>query len=251
MYCVPGNHDIDRDRQNLCFLGARASLVDQNKVDLVLAGGEDLSTLLERQQNYRSFQGSYFNGQDRTATPDTLAYVSRLEIDEVRLAIVGLDSAWLSEGGVGDHGRLILGERQVINALRLTQEYKDRPHVVLAMAHHPFHSLSTHDRPGVEQRIERSCQFFHYGHLHEPEARATGFGPSGCLALAVGSSFQTRLSRNSFSIVKLDLLYGVRIVETMAYRQRSSAFASTSVENSSIRDRPSKRPFLLVLSRRR
>jgi 3',5'-cyclic AMP phosphodiesterase CpdA len=26
-YCVPGNHDIDRDRQRLCFIGARATLL--------------------------------------------------------------------------------------------------------------------------------------------------------------------------------------------------------------------------------
>ncbi len=117
IFCIPGNHDIDRDRQKLSFLGARTFLQDQNRTDALLAGGEDLETLLERQENYRRFQNSYFTGQDRTPTADGLGYVSRLTIEDVRLAIVGLDSAWLAQGGVEDHGKLLIGERQLINAI--------------------------------------------------------------------------------------------------------------------------------------
>ncbi len=42
IFCIPGNHDIDRDRQRLCFRGARAFLQDQNRLDSILEGGEDL-----------------------------------------------------------------------------------------------------------------------------------------------------------------------------------------------------------------
>ncbi len=76
IFCIPGNHDIDRDRQNLCFRGARASLQDQNRIDSMLEAGDDLETLLKRQENYRGFQNSYFKGQDRTQTDDGLSYVS-------------------------------------------------------------------------------------------------------------------------------------------------------------------------------
>ena len=31
IYCIPGNHDIDRSRQSFCFRGARAALQDANK----------------------------------------------------------------------------------------------------------------------------------------------------------------------------------------------------------------------------
>ncbi|MEN8130389.1 MAG: metallophosphoesterase [Pseudomonadota bacterium] len=146
VFCIPGNHDIDRERHKLCFLGARGSLQDQNRIDAVLAAEEDLGTLLKRQENYRHFQDSYFNGQDRGRTDDGLGYVSHLVIEDVRLAIVGLDSAWLAEGGLSDRGRLLIGERQVINALKLAQEHHDAPHIIVGMAHHPFHLLHERDR---------------------------------------------------------------------------------------------------------
>ena len=143
IYCVPGNHDIDRDRQRMAFTGTRATLQDQNRIDafLALASREELETLLRREEGYRTFQASYFAGQDRTPTDDGLAYVAHLVIEDVRLAIVALDSAWLAEGGIGDHGKLLIGERQVVNALRLAQEDGESPHVVLAMSHHPLHIL--------------------------------------------------------------------------------------------------------------
>jgi len=226
IFCVPGNHDVDCDRQKLCFQGARVSLQDQNRTDVILEAGEDLETLLKRQENYRDFQNSYFKEQDRTWTDDGLSYVSRLSIEDVRLVIIGLDSAWLAEGGIGDHGKLIIGERQVINAINLVQKFDDPPHIILGMAHHPFHLLQEFDRLPVQNRVEQVCQFFHCGHLHELEARATGQNGTGCLTLAAGSSFETRQSHNTYSLVTLDLLGAVRTVTTIQYDPGNGAFLS-------------------------
>ena len=104
-----------------------------------LGGGEDLDALLMRQENYRHFQSSYFTGQDRVGTTDGLGYVSRLAIEGIQLAIVGLDSAWLAEGGMDDHGKLLIGERQAINAIDLVQGGNEPPNIIVGMAHHPLH----------------------------------------------------------------------------------------------------------------
>lgn len=231
IFCVPGNHDIDRDRQSLCFTGGRASLQNLNRVDELLAAGEDLSTLLMRQENYRHFQKMYFGAQDLRWTANGLAYVSHLTIEDVRLAIVGLDSAWLAEGGISDHGKLLIGERQVIDALDLAQKSDDSPHVILGMAHHPVHLLQEFDRVPVQNRIERACHFFHCGHLHEPEARAAGFSGTGCLTLAAGASFETRQSHNTYSVVTLDLLRSVRRVNTVQYNPSTGMFSPASSQD--------------------
>ena len=39
IFCIPGNHDIDRDRQKMCFQGTRAYLHDQNRIDAFLSTG--------------------------------------------------------------------------------------------------------------------------------------------------------------------------------------------------------------------
>ena len=228
IFCVAGNHDVDRDRQKLCFRGARTELRSPSQVDVLLGGGEDLEMLLMRQENYRCFQNSYFIGQDRTRTPDGLGYVSRLAIEEIQLAIVGLDSAWLAEGGIDDHSKLLIGERQAINAIDLTLRGDDPPSIIVGMAHHPLHLLQDFDRRPVQNRLEETFHFFHCGHLHEPEAHATGSGRSDCLTLVAGASFETRQSRNAYYIVKLNLLGAVRNVESFQYSPTSGAFSLAS-----------------------
>jgi hypothetical protein len=224
IFCVPGNHDIDREKEKFCFLGARGHLDSQNRIDLLLEPAADLCTLFRRQHQYRKFIESYFSGQKREPTRDGLGYVSLIEINEVNIAIVGLDSAWLSEGGPSDHGNLLIGERQVINALDLARSLK--PHVTIAMAHHPFHILQDFDRRPAQRRIEQDCQFFHCGHLHEPESRAAGFTSSGCLTLSAGASFETRSSHNAYSFVTLDLLEGKRSVTPGEYNPSQGKFAA-------------------------
>jgi predicted phosphodiesterase len=228
IFCVPGNHDVDRERQKLCFLGARHYLQDQNRVDEMLARSDDMTTLLLRQKNYYDFQDAYCKGQVRTWTNDGLGYMSALNVDDVRIVILGLNSAWLAEGGVEDHLKLLMGERQVINAINLAEPLD--PHIVIAISHHPFHLLREFDRVVVQNRIERACHFFHCGHLHEPEARNVAESGSGCLTLAAGASFETRQTHNTYSFVTLDLLQGLRKVETIQYNPTAGAFSFTSIQ---------------------
>lgn len=231
IFCVPGNHDIDRDRYNLCFRGARVVLGGPSQVDALLEGGEDLEALLKREENYRCFQTAFFEDQIRTQTADGLGYVSRLTIEEVQLAIVGLDSAWLSEGDENDHGKLLIGERQAINAIELARGGINPPNIIVGMAHHPLHLLQNFDRQAVRKRIEQDFHFFHCGHLHQPEAHSTGFTTSGCLTLVAGASFQSRQTHNAYYVVQLDLLHGIRNVTSVQYSPTGNTFSPTSPDD--------------------
>lgn len=222
IFCVPGNHDIDRDKQTLCFHGARHKLVSATAVDAVLAPDDNLATLGLRQQGYRAFQASYFGHQSRSATPDGLAYVSTLEFDSVVVAIIGLNSAWLAEGGASDHGHLLIGERQLISAISIARSHA--PHIVLAMSHHPLHLLHEFDRVAAMNRIIAACDFFHCGHLHAPEARGAGFDAKACLTVAAGATFETREADNSYAVVRLDLDEGMRTLTTTQYDPHKGSF---------------------------
>ncbi len=238
IYCIPGNHDIDRDRNKLCFEGARKVLQNMSAVDSLLEGQDDLETLATRQENYRRFQEAYFSEQKRIGTEDQLGYVSRITLDDVHIAIVGLNSAWLAEGGLADHGKLLIGERQVINAINLIKKHDQRPHIIIGMAHHPLHLLCEFDRRPVQNRIEEFCHFFHFGHLHQSETRTSGFSGSGCLTLGAGASFETRQSHNSYSVVTLDLLQALRTVMTIKFDPNNSMFSSTASEEYRIEVNP-------------
>ena len=228
IFCIPGNHDVDRRRQEMCFRGSRVSLNDPGQVDLFLEGGEDLDTLLLREESYRQFQDSYFANQDRLSTADGLGYVARFDVRDIAMAVVGLDSAWLSNGGEDDIGALILGDRQTISAAEIIQNTDPPPNVVIGMVHHPLHLLKEFDRLAVQNRIEERFHFLHCGHLHASEARASGIVSSGCLTLVCGALFDGRDSPNQFYRVELDLLHAQRTVSSYRYESRRNEFTEAS-----------------------
>ena len=224
IFCVPGNHDVDRNRQRLCFAGARLQLTNPGTVDALLAGGEDLETLLVRQANYREFQSSYFATQQRCPTPDQLGYVSELDIDGIRIAILGLNSAWLAHGGSDDNGKLIIGERQVIHAAQILDKKQPTPHIVIVLAHHPFNWLQDFDIGPVQGLVHDKADFFHCGHLHVPGTGVAKSSGSECLIVAAGAAFESRQFHNAYSMVTLDLLHGSRTVEVFTYNPTSRRF---------------------------
>jgi hypothetical protein len=226
LFCVPGNHDVDRDRQRMCFVGARHILQSENEIDVFLESREEVETLLQRQDSYRQFQETYFGQQERRWTSDGLGYVSPLAVEGVRIAVVGFNTAWLSEGGVSDHGRLVAGERQVIEALRIAEEAD--PHLVVAMGHHPFHLLNDFDRRVVQRRIEEACHFYHCGHLHEAEWRAALNAGAHCLTVAAGASFESRHARNAYCSVHLDIMQAQQAITTSQYNPTDGAFSYES-----------------------
>lgn len=208
IFCIPGNHDVDRDQQTTCFAGARHILQNQNVIDSFLGSRNEVNTLLQRQKNYRRFQNRYFTGQERKWTPDGLGYVSAFTVGDLRVAIIGLNTAWLSEGGSSDHGKLLAGERQVIDALDIADEAD--AHLVIAMGHHPFHLLNDFDRRPVQRRIEEACHYYHCGHLHDPESRDAVHAGVHCLTIATGASFDSRHAHNAYCLISLDVMQAQR-----------------------------------------
>lgn len=223
IFCVPGNHDIDRNRQKMCFTGARSRLQSESDIYSFLYSEEERETLLMRQRRFQEFQERGFPTQVRDKTEDGLGYVSVVDVDDIKVAIVGLNSAWLAEGGASDHGRLLLGECQVTKALEIVKQVN--PHIVIGMAHHPFALLSEFDRPPTQQRVEDACHFFHCGHLHAPDASKVVTHSGHCLTLAAGASFESRKAHNSYTVVTLDPLHAETTVTFVRYDPTNGAFS--------------------------
>ena len=207
----------------MCFTGARNTLQNEAAIYSFLSSEEERETLLIRQHDFRKFQGRCFSTQAKDWTDDGLGYVSIVEVDNIKIAIVGLNSAWLAEGGASDHGRLLLGECQVDKALEVVKQIN--PHIVIGMAHHPFALLSEFDRPPTQQRLENACHFFHCGHLHMPNASNVATYSERCLMLAAGASFESRSAHNSYTVVTFDPLYAKTDVTFIRYDPTNGAFS--------------------------
>ena len=223
VFCVAGNHDVDRNVQTMCFSGVRQNLRSEADVYTFLSNEVERETLLTRLQAFQGFQERYFADQNRRHTDEGLAYTANITVDELRIAIIGLNSAWLAEGGRSDHGQILLGECQVSNAIE--EASRENAHIVIGMAHHPFLVFNEFDRPPTQRRLEDACHFYHCGHLHVPEAASVATQAGRCLTLAAGASFESRDSHNSFSIVTFDPLGAQTIVTFVGFDPIAGAFS--------------------------
>ena len=229
IFCVPGNHDVQRERSKMCFTGAREALRSQNDVYGFLTDADERESLLLRQEDYRTFDAALSNGQARRYTDDRLGYVSTVEVEDLRIAILGMNSSWLAAGGIEDEGRLLIGESQVQGAIDLAKQYL--PHVVVGLQHHPFELLRRFDQHAVRHRMETACHFVHCGHLHEPEVRDVVAGDSRCMTITAGASFESRVARNTYTTMELDPLSGQARVTFVQYNPRTSSYEYVSHRN--------------------
>ncbi len=229
IYCVPGNHDVQRDRYKTLFSGARQLLQNENDVYAFLADKEERRSLLLRQKEFSKFQNRIFAMQERQQTADGLGYVSVLEIEDLRIAIIGLNSAWLSEGGDSDERQLVLGENQVIDAIDIA--VSAAPHIIVGMQHHPFDYLKRFDQQATQRRLEEACHFFHCGHLHQPDATQAVTQSGKCLALSAGASFESRTFHNSYSVITLYPLHAKSEVTFVQYKPSEGVFSYESYRN--------------------
>jgi len=150
LFPVPGNHDVDRRRISRGAQGIAASLTDRKSVNEVLANADDRRLMLARFQGYQTFVNDYLgdylsftdDAPDDVTSGGGYFYTKHLEVAGQTITILGLNSAWLAQGGDEDRGRLVIGERQTRAALACAGDAG----LKIALFHHPFDWLSSFDR---------------------------------------------------------------------------------------------------------
>jgi predicted MPP superfamily phosphohydrolase len=230
-FFVPGNHDVDRKRQRLAYGGACDEVTSQPAVDRLLGSPDDLRPLIDRQEAFRSFVETFTGNQERAETPDGLAYAASLVFGGLRVSIIGLNSAWLS-GKDAEEMKLVIGERQVIDALELARS--SNPQVQIAMAHHPIGWLQEWDQVSCSHRLLPEVHFYHRGHLHITEVSLSSSPERPCLSIAAGSGHATRFYGNSYNLVELDLGAGICTVRPFRFDAAASRYAPSATFKASV-----------------
>lgn len=229
LFFVPGNHDNDLSVQKYSVIGARATVTNSGQSDDLVGNAPELEQILSRQSAYQEFVGRFVPPDLWQFTPDGLGYVATKTLSPLRISIMGLNSAWLCLSGQKDRGNVVVGERQIIEAVKAVQQ--ERPHFVIALIHHPTFWLSEFEHMIAEDRLRRSCDFILRGHLHETDVQTHVAGDRNCLFVAAGASFETREKRNSFNHVELDIGKGICTITTFEYRPMSGEFIEAAPQN--------------------
>ena len=219
---VPGNHDVDRGIQPYMYEGVRSRLDSHWEVDEFLGIESERSQLMERQSAFREFrQGLLVDVHDTSETNEGLALVRHFDLEGFRVCVLELNSAWLS-GDKDRPGRLLVGERQIIDALAVAENFD--PHLTVALTHHPTDWLAEFDRIACTNRLVPQVDVFHSGHLHVHQASIMLTSSSRCLHSAAGSSHETRHYKNSYNLLEYHVGDGICRIRQFEYRTDSGSF---------------------------
>ena len=223
LWMVPGNHDMDRKLISRGAHAIAASLDNRQAIHEVLTNADDRRLLLRRFDAYARFVNDYFPG--RPAFSDELYYYTQaFDLAGRRVALLGLNSAWLAADDK-DFGRLALGEEQVVRALEATREADLR----IALMHHPLDWLREFERDDCEARLMGGCGFILHGHRHRTGLRRLSTPDSGAMILAAGAAYESREFRNGYHWLRLDYATGTGTVFLRAFSDQQGGFWTPDV----------------------
>jgi predicted phosphodiesterase len=169
-FIVPGNHDLDWNKLKEVPEELIKSLTDFQDINNHLSNELERKLLLKPFNSYVEFIRRHFKKYPSINGEMGYAYTTSFNADGKRVAVMGLNSAWLSgrnknaEGRIDDYGKLILAESQVYELLNKTFTDAD---VRIAAMHHPFEWLvDCQERDRAEKLLCENCQFLLFGHRH-------------------------------------------------------------------------------------
>jgi hypothetical protein len=218
LFLVPGNHDLDR--LGLPLVAPLGNLFhERRKVSEELSNPDHRKVLFSPMQSYARFVHSFL-GSRRLPEP-TFGHVSCFEVRGRRIAILGMNSAWMcgqriENGEVDDYGALILGEPQFHDALQSPEV--SGADLVIAVMHHPFNWLSDIEgRRFVERCVTRGVHFILRGHEHESQVSIPSGTSGSCAIVSAGACYDRREYANGYNFVLVDFASGLGTVFLRRY----------------------------------
>lgn len=225
VFLVPGNHDVDRSR-----IGGMARLHHRALVQLgpealsetlgaLFEHPEELALYGERLSAWCAFTARVL-GPARAVTPERPWRADVVTVRGLPVGVLSLCTAWAS-GSDHEYGQLLLGERQIRDAL--VEVHHAGARLVLAAMHHPLAWLHPGEHSAVRGRLEREVDVLLHGHTHEAHSAVQTAAGSMHATLGAGAAHagvgQDRYQ--GFSIGRLDPSIGRLEVHHFTWSTRS------------------------------
>jgi len=224
LFLVPGNHDVTWDMINPAIeRDLRRKLTSHDAVNKYwLESPMEKATGLLRLKNFWDFVNDCsLLGQPAMGAYEYF-YLTELEHQDLRIRIVGLNSAWRSTrkddtkaGGRDiDIGGLLLGQHQVETAL----EHLESAEIKIALLHHPPASMWFQPFDSQMQSVRLPhFNFVLRGHEHQPTALGLRSAGAEWMHIASGALYDHQEYPNGFNAVRLDLDRGTGVIFLWRY----------------------------------
>ncbi|MGU5738647.1 P-loop NTPase [Aeromonas caviae] len=181
---VPGNHDVDRSKNNnfdrRAPLAAKSRFFDPDK-----QGKVDRDILSPRFKAYR--QGAVADISGDWISNNAGAFSEELVIRGINVGVVGINTAWLSKDEKDRH-QLTPGFQLVDAALERVKDCQ----VCFVLGHHPLNWLDEDSTPRLKALFGQHGVIYLHGHMHQADGSREDGAGNEFLVFQAGAAFQAR-----------------------------------------------------------
>ncbi|MBI4817090.1 MAG: NACHT domain-containing protein [Deltaproteobacteria bacterium] len=230
LFVVPGNHDVGR---KLIGPGVKAGqnwilgLGGENRSEFQELTGDLIATATELAQYGRRL-GAYSDftekllGPARGVSPDRPWRTDVRTIGGIEVGIASLCSAWMCGPDEDKSGRIVLGERQVVDALRELDQARASFKIVLL--HHPLRWLHEAEQRAISELLATASDVVLHGHLHEADLSAV-LVPSGVHVVSgAGALYSGSKWKHGFQAASFDPGTGELSTSCFTWSERDGGF---------------------------
>ncbi len=168
-FMAPGNHEVDWTKISDTFeKGIEAKLSDETTFNQYYqhleSFPEDVKILRRKLNTFYVFKSKLHNKTFNVASsPFYETYV--LDLHNLKIGIVSLNSVWRSSNIGSDENRLILGEPVFNDAIKSI----DKCDLKIALSHHGFDMLAPWDSKSVKLAMAKHVDLLCTGHIHDSD----------------------------------------------------------------------------------
>lgn len=207
LYFTPGNHDIDRNADSkLIELGIEQDLISQERLNAYIQNPEGNKRIIPFKDFERYFYSDIKSVLEITNFNSTFQFTH----GNLKVGIASLNSSWRCYDSDTDKGKILIGEKQVIDSLKLIEECD----VKIAISHHHYEWLKDFDKEVIEVLLKQDFNLYFTGHTHktkveytqDPDGKMFSFCSCGTLSNSIRNP--DRKYENGFTIIDYDLEEG-------------------------------------------
>lgn len=200
---VPGNHDIERNLDSIRIeKGLTQDLDSQQKLNDFFNEPEGI----ERIKKYKEFEDYFYSSSKNKINLSLFQSTFKTNLHGLNIGICCLNSSWRCYDSNTDNGKLLIGEKQIIDGLN---DIKDCE-IKIALSHHHYDFLCEFDKEVIEIMLKENFNLFLTGHTHrikagyiqDPDGQLFSFCASGTLSNNIRDV--QKKHENGFSIIDYD-----------------------------------------------
>lgn len=193
---VPGNHDIDRALDNKYIESGLTDELDSlDAVDKFIQDGN--SDGMKRILPFKDFERNFYSGLEVMYSSSSFESIFRLNVNDISVGIACFNSSWRCYNSETDKEKLLLGDRQITNARKITEACD----VKVALMHHSFEWLRPFEAKTVERMISKDYDILLCGHVHEADtwSKTNAYGNIFVSVAPANWTVQTRSVDRTYS----------------------------------------------------